>query len=285
MRNSAERLYERMREGGSLKEIAYLEGLYGLREKYVEAWVSNFKNLGIRSTQLAESMNNSFKIALESTQSPLVDLFHALKKMCKNHEERCEFMDFQLTDRPRTYSPLLSLLMGKVSRFMLDLLEAECFKARLLILSYTEDMRVVFSDSHELVGDGCNCPFFVQYSAPCAHMLKHAGESALDKLHQGWVINDATITEPSIMYGPRHTPQISDDERRQTEALNLIANLQVRLLDMPSHVSILFAKKFHEMLDRGNIDEPALIRDPPVSRPRGRPRRLGRNMFRGGRNI
>lgn len=71
-----------MRENYSTRENAYLDRAYGLRERFAEAWVSRCKNLGIRPTQRAESMNNTFKRLLE-TNSLFVNLFHALKRVTK----------------------------------------------------------------------------------------------------------------------------------------------------------------------------------------------------------
>ena len=76
-----------------VEEAGYLERLYELRSLFVEAWVSRFRNLEVRSTQRAESLNRAFKRTLR-TDCPLMDLFHALLKMGKRVEETRAFMSF-----------------------------------------------------------------------------------------------------------------------------------------------------------------------------------------------
>lgn len=161
-------MYEDMINNASPDETSYLERLYSLRHKYVEVWTSGYSNFGTRSTQRAESMNGSFKQHLE-TQGPLVDLFHALRKMTKSYEETVAFLEFQLRDHPRMYVSLISSMVGRVSKLILDLVNSE-FSSTNHLVYQVEGECAVFNDAHQCsIEQGCDCPFFSQYSAPCAH--------------------------------------------------------------------------------------------------------------------
>ena len=111
-----------------------------------------------------------------------------------------------------------------------------------------------------------------------------SGENAFDTINPGWIIGNAQITEPAILQGPRQVPQVSAEDMRRAEAMARISDIHTRLLDMDTEMAILFAMKIQEMLDRGSLHEPAMVQDPPVSRPRGRPRKPKRNTFRGNSN-
>ena len=65
------------------------------------------------------------------------------------------------------------------------------------------------------------------------------------------------------------------------ESMDWAANVHARPLDIDASMTIAFLKKFLEMLDRGSLHEPAMIQDPPMSKPRGRPRAATKNTFKG----
>lgn len=113
-----------MGENFSNRENAYLNRMYDLKEKFVEAWVCRYRNLGTRATQRAESVNSSFKTLLP-TNCSLVDLFHTLLSMTTAHMEANAFTEFQMRDRPRIYHPMISSLVGQVPYHILDLVELE----------------------------------------------------------------------------------------------------------------------------------------------------------------
>ena len=229
-------------------------------------------------------MNCSFKQHLES-HGPLVDLFHALRKMTKSYEETVAFMQFQLRDRPRMYMSLISSLAGRVPRFILDLVEQECLKIKWVRIRDSDEEYIYFMDSHKISGSECTCSFFCQYYAPCVHAFTCFGKDAIYLFHPAWIIGDASVAEPAIMHGPRGPPQIAIEDRRRAELMALAGDIHSRLLDMEVDAGISFAKKFQEMLDRNSLNEPVMIQDPPVFRACGRPRRSRKNLFRGGSNV
>ena len=190
-----------------------------------------------------------------------------------------------MNDKPKVYSPIVSLIQGKASRYLLDLIEDEYNRIRMIFIEDIGEDIVMFTDSHQLSVTGCNCPFFMQHSAPCAHMFKYAGKDAFALLHLGWKVCDEIVPEPSILHGPTQVPQVSAEVMIQGEAMALAANVHARLLDVNPSTSIMFSRKFLEMLDRGSLHEPGMLQDSLVSRTRGRPRKPIRNTFRGNLNF
>jgi hypothetical protein len=141
-----------------------------------------------------------------------------------------------------------------------------------------EDGIVTSIDSHQTCARERDCPFFMQHTAPCAHLFKYAGEAALDLLHPGWIVCDAEVTEPAILYGPSQAPQVPAEDRLRTEAMAIARNVQARLLDLEGDKMVAFGKKFLEMLDRGSVHEPPVVQDPPIIRRPGRPARPQRTL-------
>ena len=279
----ADQLYAEMRQNCSPEGAGYLERLNELKSLFVEAWVSRFRNLGIRSTQRAESLNRAFKRTLR-TDCPLMDLFHALLKMSKSLEETRAFMSFQALDKPGAYPEPISHLAGVVSKYILDLLKGECAKSKKIsIEGETTEGPWVFNDGHRFSSrNGCNCTFFAQYFAPCAHALKIGSPSLIEgQFHPCWLAGDVPITPPAIVYGPEPEPQVSEEDKQQAEATTLAASVYARLNDLPATTCIVFSKKFLQMLDQGNVNPAPAIRDPPITKSRGRPPKRKKNSFNG----
>jgi hypothetical protein len=164
-------------------------------------------------------------------------------------------------------------------------MEGECQKMRWVCISSVEEGITKFIDSYQLSAQGCSCPFFLQYEAPCVHLFKCAGRGAFDMLHPGWIISDATIAEPIFLHGPIQAPRVTAEDRVRLEAMALAANVHSRLLDLDASRTIDFARKFLEMIDRGSLYELPATQDPPASRPRGRPRNATRNTFNGNPSL
>ena len=81
------------------------------------------------------------------TDSPVVDLFHAFRKMSGNHEEICAFMKFQARDRNKVHPESVSSLAGQVSRFIFDLVKRECFRMERLTIRAIDGEIVTFTDT------------------------------------------------------------------------------------------------------------------------------------------
>ena len=245
--------------------------------------VSRLRNLGVRSTQRAESLNRAFKRTLR-TGCPLMDLFHALLKMSKNLKETRAFMSFQALDKPELYPEPISHLAGVVSKYILDLLKGEYAKSkRISIEGETTQGLWVFSDGHRFSSrNGRNCTFFAQYFAPCAHALKIGSPSLIEEqFHPCWLVGDVPIVPPAVLYEPRPEPQVSEEDKQQAEATTLAASVYARLNDLPATTCIVFSKKFLQMLDQGNVNPAPAIQDPPVTKSRGRPPKRKKNSFDG----
>ena len=128
------------------------------------------------------------------------------------------------------------------------------------------------------------CPITCEI-APCAHLSKCAGRNVFDMLHPGWKVCDETVPEPSVLHGPMQVSRVPAEVMIQGEAMALVANVHARLIDVNPSTSIMFSRKFLEMLDRKSPHEPAMLQDSPVSRTRGRPRKATRSTFQGNLNF
>ena len=82
------------------------------------------------------------------------------------------------------------------------------------------------------------------------------------------------------MHSPTQASQISARDRLQTETMALGGNVHARLLEIDASITIILAKKLLDMLDRESPYESAVIHDPMISRPRGRPRKAKRTLFK-----
>ena len=232
-----------------------MERLYELKSLFVEAWTSRFRNLGVRSTQRAESLNRAFKRTLR-TDYPLMDLFSASLKMGKRVEETRAFMSFQALDKPEAYPEPISHLAGVASKYILDLLKGENTKSKKVSIAGETEGLWVFSDAHRFSSkDGCNCTFFAQYFAPCAHALKIGFPSLIEEqFHPCWLVGDVPITPPAILYGPRPEPQVSEEDKQQAEATALAASVYARLNDLPSAMCVVFSKEIHPNAGPGECE-------------------------------
>ena len=127
--------------------------------------------------------------------------------MTKSAKEARAFKEFQMHDKPKVHPPMVSLIQGKASKYLLDLIEGEYSRIGMICIENIGEDTAMFVDSHRIYAYGCNCPFFMQHDAPCAHLFKCAGRSAFDMLHPGWKVCDETVPEPSILHGPTQAPE------------------------------------------------------------------------------
>lgn len=156
---------------------------------------------------------------------------------------------------------------------------------RLLVIDKAENEQVSFIDTFKVTNARtCDCPFYLQYSAPCAHLWMVAREAAANLFHSAWKISNDSATQAAILYGPRKEPRASAEEIKRAEFAVLASDFRTRLLDMDLDMGIAFYKTVHGMLDRGSMHAPVALRDPPVLKPRGRPAKKKKNTFRGSSN-
>ena len=280
--DEAEEIFTEMISGSSASETSYLMGLHKLRDRFVQAWISRYRNMGIRSSQRAESINRVFKDTLHMTGAPLVKLFDVFVDMSKKHERKRQFMEFQLRDKQTLLHPYIRSVSGQFSEFILRKVEEECKASDGMVIERVEEDLVVFRDSHRVLsGRQCDCPFFVQHTAPCAHLFKIGGAAAVDVFHESWKVHRNPTAQLAIMYGPRQTVQLSEDDSMRSRLSALSSEFESHIQAVDCERRVEFYEKFTEMLREGTLDPTPEIRDPTVARPRGRPRKRAKNNFRG----
>ena len=89
------------------------------KDKFVLAWISCYRNMGIRSTQRAESINHVFKKILNKTNALLVELFDIFVDVAERHEKAQRFMEFQLRDKQLIVHTLISSVASQIPKFIL----------------------------------------------------------------------------------------------------------------------------------------------------------------------
>jgi MULE transposase domain len=286
--DEAETLFVDMYKEGSLREKAYLKRLYDIKDKFVLAWISCNRNMGIRSTQRAESINHVFKKTLHKTNAPLVELFDVFVDMAEKHEKDQRFMEFQLRDKLLIVHPLISSVARQIPKFILGKVQEECEASEAKTIEDIDGEWIVFNDSHRLLlgsGSRCDCPFFVQFVAPCAHAFKVCGEGAVGMFHAGWKVHHTPSAQSAIMPGPRRTVRVSEDEGRLARLSALSSEFENHIHAVDQDTRAEFYEKFNDMLRRQSLDPPPEIQNPVVVKPRGRPRKPPKNNFRGGQNV
>ena len=92
---------------------------------------------------------------------------------------------------------------------------------------------VTFVDTFQVSGArNCTCPFFLQYSAPCAHLWKIAGGAAAGLFHPAWKVGTGPAPQAAIVHGPWNEPKVSIDDAKYGTYLDMIAELHAKLLDL-----------------------------------------------------
>ena len=151
-----------------------------------------------------------------------------------------------------------------------------------LTIGANDDEIVTFTDTFQVSGArNCTCPFFLQYSAPCAHLWKIAGEAATDLFHPAWKVGTESAPQAAIVYGPWNEPKVSMEDAKHSTYLDMMADLQTKLLDLGVDAGTPFVKIFNDMIDRGTLNAPRTIKDPSISKARGRPKKASKNTFKG----
>ena len=87
--------------------------------------------------------------------------------------------------------------------------------------------------------------------------------------------------QAAIVYGHWNKPKVSMEDAKRGTYLDMIADLQVKLLDLGMDAGMLFIRKFSSMIDQGMLNAPCTTKDPPVSKARDRPKRARENTFKG----
>ena len=140
-----------------------------------------------------------------------------------------------------------------------------------LTIGAIDDEIITFTDTFQVSEvRNCTCPLFLRYSAPRAHLWKIAGEAGAGLFLPAWKVSTGPAPQAAIVYGPWSEPKVSMEDAKYGTYLDMIADLQAKLLDLGMDSGMPFIRKFSSMIDRGTLNAPRTTKDPPVSKARGR---------------
>jgi zinc finger SWIM domain-containing protein 3 len=166
----------------------WLDSIYKLKEKWAECYMKNVFTLGMRSTQLSESLNNDLKIHFKS-DFDIIRFFKHFERVVqgkRNNELNSEFDSRKkmpkmgmmrpppmLVQASKLYTPIIfEAFRGEYERSL-----AACTKA----LDGTNEYLVgdfTYEEEYKVVGDPlketvvCSCRQFDRIGILCSHALK-----------------------------------------------------------------------------------------------------------------
>ena len=174
----------------NLQDNRWLNSLYKLKEKWAKCYMKNAFSIGMRSTQLSESLNSDLKSCLKPDLDIIQFFKHFERVICdkRYNELQCEFQSRQKLPRVRwENSPLLQQaaqiytpLIFDIFQKEYDLYHAACIRHRnegetmygyvVGMFNKNEEFKVVFDASNNMIK--CSCRKFETFGILCCHALK-----------------------------------------------------------------------------------------------------------------
>ncbi|KAL1914624.1 uncharacterized protein VTP21DRAFT_8155 [Calcarisporiella thermophila] len=192
----------------------YLQRWYNRREMWAEAFVSDYTNLGVRSTQRVEGQHAVLK-RFTTIQASLSKLFDSFDILFNEQEKHRAFCLYQARNRRKLYpSHPFGNLEDKISEFAMEKLIEQYHRIEdfelvekdgfYLICGKDKKYYPISYSSHISV---CGCSSVKQFLLPCAHLFSFRKKQGKDMIYeseiaQRWFITPhrSTIlesTEPS----------------------------------------------------------------------------------------
>lgn len=238
-----ENKWKKMLDDYNLVENTWLTRIYGKREKWAKAYMKNSFTLGIRSTQMSESVNSDLKDYLKSTLS-IGDFFKHFDRVVeqkRNKELESEFkmrenapsLGFSkspiLKQVSKRYTPRFFHLFkeeyGCVDSFVVkdELLEANEF-----VVSphwKKEKEYKVFCDTNSDVMT-CSCKKFESEGLLCCHILRVLSRLNITKIPEKYICPRLTRVVKSRIVHDEGKPNEEEDckfwiRRVQSQLLRL----------------------------------------------------------------
>ena len=155
-----------------------------------------------------------------------------------------------------------------------------------LTIGAIDDEIITFTDTFQVSEvRNCTCPLFLRHSAPRAHLWKIAGEAGAGLFHPAWKVGTGPAPQAAVVYGPWSEPKVSMEDAKHGAYLDMIADLQAKLLDLGMDAGVSFIRKFSSMIDRGTLNAPRTIRGSHISKARGRSNMARKSKSKGTFNF
>lgn len=174
-----------------VQKKTWLDSIYRLKEKWAISFMNGVFTLGMRSTQLSESLNNDLKNHLKANLDILRFLrhFERVVQGKRDKELLAEFDSRRKQPRIKVMTPMLLQVSKLYTPIIFEAFQSEyerSIASRIEVLGNNEylvaiaslDQELIFEDEHRVTGNPmeetvtCTCKQFNNSGILCAHALK-----------------------------------------------------------------------------------------------------------------
>ncbi|KAF2929544.1 hypothetical protein DAI22_05g064401 [Oryza sativa Japonica Group] len=185
-----EEAFDAMRK--KVQKQTWLDSIYKVREKWAECYMRNVFTLGMRSTQLSESLNNDLKIHLKSSLD-IIRFFNHFERVVKGKRDnklKSEYESREKLSRIKMRSPMLLQANKIYTPVIFECFQTEyerstaaCTKVldenyQFAVAIGTLSYDPIFEEEYNVIGNistetaSCSCGQFERIGILCAHALK-----------------------------------------------------------------------------------------------------------------
>ncbi|XP_062162142.1 protein FAR-RED IMPAIRED RESPONSE 1-like [Alnus glutinosa] len=185
-----ENAWEKMIQNYNVGSVSWLDSIYKLKTKWARCHTKNAFTLGVRSTQLSESLNADLKVYLKSDLN-MVEVFQHFERVVEQKRHKKLEAEFNAQEKLSTLglknSPLLKQVAQTYTSVIFKKFHDEYDYASAAIIKHRNDSQLVheyiveiFYESREykVVYDlanqiiSCSCKKFETFEILCCHALK-----------------------------------------------------------------------------------------------------------------
>jgi len=175
-----------------VQKQTWLDSIYMVKEKWVECYMEDVYTLGLRSTQLSESLNNDVKIHFKSDFDIIRFLkhFESVVQGKRNNELKSEFESRKKIPRVKVKTPMLLQASKLYTPAIFEAFQSQyemsmtaCAKVldgnnEYLVAAGSLGEDLVLGKEYKVIGNPldqtsiCTCKLFNRIGIICAHALK-----------------------------------------------------------------------------------------------------------------
>ncbi|XP_073027865.1 protein FAR1-RELATED SEQUENCE 5-like isoform X2 [Primulina eburnea] len=265
----------------NIQENTWLQFTYNIKEKWAACYLNKAFTLGMRSTQLSESVNSDVK----SCMKPDLDIMQFFKHFEQVLEEkrynelRCEFETRQKLPRLKLESsPMLRQLSEIYTLTIFHLFQVEFVLFAAAYIKYKNETqplfeyvvgridkegewRVTFNPSTKMIS--CSCRKFEMTGLLCCHAVKVYDVQDVKKLPEHYILNRWTRKARSGVVHDCMGNEVEEDPKREsTERYRKLCMMLVRLATEASvHQSTFSLVHNSDIIDRTFYDTSKRIQE------------------------
>ncbi|XP_038708970.1 protein FAR-RED IMPAIRED RESPONSE 1-like [Tripterygium wilfordii] len=201
-----EEAWKILRETYSVQDSSWLDGIYQLKEKWAKCHLKKAFTLGMRSTQLSESLNADVKDYLKSDMN-IVDFFEQFERVVRQKREKELLAEFNSREKIPTLSLKRSPILQQAARVYTPMIfqffqnEIDCLSAAKIkkrndnnpmqeylieLLDEVGEYVVLYTPSSETVT--CSCRLFETFGILCCHTLKVLDNLDIKSIPESYIL-------------------------------------------------------------------------------------------------